>query len=103
MDKIRLADALADLRRELYQANEASKKEGLKLEIDSIDVEFAVEISRSGEGEGKLSFNVLIAQGEVKTGGEASKTRTHSIKLHLKPSIDGKQVHVGATGCPEND
>ena len=103
MQEIKLADALADLRRELYEANKAAKNEGLKLEIDAIDVEFAVEIVKSGEVGAKLSFNVIVAQAEVKAGGDISRTRSHSIKLHLKPTLDGKNPYVGDTGKPEKD
>jgi hypothetical protein len=93
MEKIKLVDALANLRRELYEANEAAKNEGLKLEIDTIDVEFAVEIEKSAEASGQISgkakfLNFFVIEGGVKAGGEVGSTRSHSIKLHLKPKLD---------------
>ena len=47
MTKIKLVDAIAELRRELYKANKAGAGEELKLEIEAVDVEFEVELEMS--------------------------------------------------------
>ena len=106
MEKIKLADALANLRRELYKANEAAKDEGLKLEIDSIDVEFAVEIVKSGEASGKLGgkldLDFVVVEGELKGGGDIGSTRSHRLKLHLRPTINGGRLPVSGEGHRED-
>jgi len=96
MEKVSLVAVLADLRRELHEANEAGKKEKLKLEITSIDVEFAVEITKSSETSGKLNFNVVIMQGSANHGDDLSHTSTHRIKMNLKPSMDGATIQLAA-------
>lgn len=92
MEQVKLVDAIAQLRRELYDANEAGKNEGLRLEIDAIDIEFEVEITKGGEVGVEFGFRVLSVGGKVKAGGELGSNHTHRLKLHLKPKFEGGSV-----------
>lgn len=103
MEPVKLTDALADLRRELYEANKAGQQEDIQLEITEIDVEFAVEIIKGTENSGKLGFNVLVAQGEVKTGADTNRAHSHRIRLHLRPTLKKENLRVAATGQEESD
>lgn len=103
MPKIKLVDAIAQLRRELYKANKAAAGEELKLEIEAVDVEFEVEIGKQGEAGAELDFNVVVAEGKLQAGGDMSSKQTHRVRLHLKPTISGQPAHIEGTTQRPND
>jgi len=104
VEKIKLVDAIANLRTELYQAIMASKNEPLKLQIDAVDVEFAIEIAKRGDAGGEISFDVYVADGKFKAGGELGSTHSHRIKLSLKPLLNGQSpVAVSGRGSRADD
>ena len=103
MEKIKLVDAIAHLRRELYAANQAGKNEGLKLEIGAIDVEFEIEIEKHGDLGAEISFNVVVADGKAKAGGDLHSAHTHRVKLHLKPTMDGENVSISDRAHRQDD
>lgn len=98
MDKIKLVDAIANLRREIQEANAAAQGEALQLTIEDIEVDFGVEIERTRKGDaklgGQLSFSVLSVSGGFGGSMGKTKTATHSIRLRLRPSKDGSDVPV---------
>ena len=105
MKKIKLVDAIADLRKELYEAHEAGKEHPLKLDIDGVEIEFAVEIAKQGEVGGELSFYVPLVEidGKLNASGELGSQNTHRIKLHLKPKINDTSVEISGETKPQED
>jgi len=89
---IPLAETLHTLRRELELAQLQSKGEGILFEIDKVELELKVVVSRKAKGLGGIQFYVVKAGGEIEKSGET----THSIRLTLTPvgSELGDRVRV---------
>lgn len=103
MAKIKLVDAIAQLRRELYKANKAGAQEELKLEIEAVDVEFEIEIDKQGEAGIELGFNVLGAEGKFEAGGDLASKHSHRVRLHLKPTLNQQAVQIAGQTIPKAD
>jgi hypothetical protein len=103
MGKIKLAEAIAELRRELYRANKASQGEDLQLEVETIDVELAVKIETGGDVSGAVKLDFVVADIDLKGDGKLNRTHGHTIKLRLKPSVNGKRFGVNDEDKPVND
>ncbi|MGF1455332.1 MAG: trypco2 family protein [Alphaproteobacteria bacterium] len=86
MDKIKLVDAIAHLRKEIQDANQAAQGEALKLIVESIEVDFGIEIEKDRKASGQLNFNVPLVSGGIGGGGGNRSKSTHSIRLRLKPA-----------------
>lgn len=88
MNKVKLADAVEQLRKELSDAAERGASEDLQFDVDEIELQLAVEMEKAGGPSGKVSFNVLGVGAEL--GGEASisKSNSHVVTLKLKPRGD---------------
>ena len=96
-----LADAIADLRRELNKAMSASAGEVLKLRVTEIEAEFQVEVSRTVEGKaGVTVWNVVTLGG----GASAQKGTTHTLRIKLDAwrsdgaDGSGRGVDLDSTG-----
>ncbi|HEX8650035.1 MAG TPA: trypco2 family protein [Pyrinomonadaceae bacterium] len=91
---IPLAETLQTLRRELQLAQLQSVGEGILFEMDKIELELQVVISRRAKGEGGIQFYVVKAGGEVERANET----THTVKLTLTPMSDesGKRLRVSS-------
>ena len=101
--EIPLAETLQTLRRELQLAQSQSEGEGILFEMDKIELELKVVISRKTKGQGGIEFYVVKAGGEIEKSGET----THTVKLTLT-AIDnrsGNRVRVSSqTGeAPSRD
>jgi hypothetical protein len=82
--RIPLAETLQTLRHELQRAQLQSTGEGILFEIDNVELELQVVISRKARGEAGVEFWVVRAGGEIERSGET----THTIKLSLTPVSD---------------
>lgn len=95
MDKkngIPLSGMLAELRKELLQAQETSKGSDLKFRIDDIEIELQVATTQEGEGGVGIKFWVISADAK----GKVAEARTQTLKLKLKPvhASDGTSFDV---------
>ncbi|MEU6085407.1 trypco2 family protein [Streptomyces sp. NPDC047085] len=80
MAEVGLAAAIAELRRELYDAQSEGAGEQFAFEIEEAQLELMLELRNQGQGGGKLSFGVA----SVDLGGNHSSARTHKLVLKLK-------------------
>jgi hypothetical protein len=103
MADLRLVEAISRLRQELYEANKAGAKEELRLDIESVEVEFAVEIVKRGEGGAEICFNVYVVNAKLKAGGDLDNKYAHRIKLNLKPTLHGQTVPITGVVVPKKD
>jgi hypothetical protein len=78
---IPLAGMLAELRKELLQAQEEGEDSALKFQIEDIEIELQVTATQAGEGGVGIKFWVLSADAK----GKAAEAKTQKLKLKLKP------------------
>jgi hypothetical protein len=76
-----LAEVIGQVRDELEQAQRDGEGRDLKFSVEKVNLEFAVQVRREGNGRAELRIGVLTAGG----GGTAAKDRTHTIQIELKP------------------
>ena len=100
--EIPIADVVKRLRTELSTAIEAGKGEGLRFEVEDVEVEMQVVVTKSGAGkiggEGGVELWVIgKAGGEVSAEYESSQIQ--KVKLRLKPKLgEGKSGTVDLAG-----
>ena len=80
-EDIGLKEAVIALRQELLEAQQEAAGQNLKFKIDEIELELELVTSKEGKGKGGVKFLVYNADLE----GKLSKTRTHRLRLKLKP------------------
>ena len=92
MEQIGLAEMLVELRRELLDAQRQAAEQKLQFKVEDIEVELKVGTTRKGTGKGSVKFWV------AEVGGEASKEMQslQTIRLKMKPLIDGEPLHVSS-------
>ncbi|MFF0728056.1 trypco2 family protein [Streptomyces sp. NPDC004134] len=76
-----LADAIAEVRRELAKAEREGERSDWRFRLDRVSLEFAVELHRTGEGRLSLRLGVV----EAGAGGSATRVGTHRVQLDLVP------------------
>jgi hypothetical protein len=79
MGTVGLAQALAMLRDELAQAQDAGAGHQFRFEITEAEVEFLVEVD--AEGGGEVGGNIGVVA--LKAGGKVSHSDTHRLRLKL--------------------
>jgi len=77
-----LADAVRALRSEIATAMADGDGQRLRFELDAVEMEFLLEVSKDAEAEGGVKFWVVSLG--AKAG--ASSGSTHRVKLSLTPS-----------------
>jgi len=102
--ELSLAQAIKDLRDELYEAQQyhgADAGNTLRFEIVDIDLELQLVASTSLKAGGKIGWSVLGA--EASAGGDRSSTRTHklSMKLRVGAQPDGSPMQINDSGEPD--
>ncbi|MFF3253871.1 trypco2 family protein [Actinacidiphila glaucinigra] len=83
---IGLAEAIEELRQELYEAQRLGADQQFAFGVEEAELELQLELKEALKGEGKLSFGVVTAG----AGGEHSTVRTH--KLTLKLSVKDRAL-----------
>jgi hypothetical protein len=79
-DRVQLADAIRELRRELITAITGSEDEPIEFALGPVEVEFLIEIHRAAGAEARVQFWVSTGgTGEVPSGS------THRVRLSLEP------------------
>jgi len=94
MRTIRLASALAMLRRELAQAQDEGEGHQFRFEITEAEVEFLIEIDAEGATEAGGSIGVVA----LKVGGKVSRADSNrlTLKLNIKDAATGgRNLEVG--------
>lgn len=79
MPAIGLAEAIDDLRRELYEAQDLGKDQQFAFTVQEAELELLLELRDSGKADGRLAFGVAT----VGAGGERGTVRTHRLTLKL--------------------
>ncbi|MFJ1709805.1 trypco2 family protein [Kitasatospora sp. NPDC088346] len=74
-----VANALDDLRRQLYQAQDAGAGHQVQFEVEKAELHLEVQIRKDAAGKAKLSIGAAGAE----VGGGAGQTRTHRLVLVL--------------------
>jgi len=87
LEKISLAEMLADLRTELLAARVEGTGKPLRFDVSEVELEVLLSTTKTAEGKGGVKFWVYNAEGGV----SGSQEHTHRIKLKLRPTgTDGK-------------
>jgi hypothetical protein len=93
MSELGLADAIAQLRREISTAAQAAEGEALQFTLGPVELELQIELVNAASAKADFKWVVVSAGGEAR--GE--RTRTHKVNLTLTPQIDGAPVLVNDT------
>jgi len=90
--EIPLSEMIEMLRQELQKSQEHGKNQAVAFEIDKVELELKVAVSRKAKGEGGVAFWVLKAGGAM----EHARDTTHNFKLTLSPvsSSSGGRLKV---------
>ena len=93
IDGIPLAEMIQTLRRELETARQQARGEEIAFQMEKVELELEVALSRKTKGEGGIQFWVVKAGGEI----EKSGATTHTFKLTLTPiGADRERLKVAA-------
>lgn len=102
--EIPLAHVIRQLRQELQSAMQAGEGESLRFEVQDLEIEMQVLVTRGGSGEvsggGAVKFWVLDAKAGAKATAKYESSQLQKIKLRLKPKTvkDGKPGTVDLAG-----
>jgi hypothetical protein len=90
--EIGLAEMIENLRSELEASLEMGKDRSVAFEIDKVELELNVTISRRRKGEAGVAFWVVKAGGNL----EAESERAHKFNLTLLPvsGLTGQRIKV---------
>lgn len=90
-DSIPLAEMIETLRAELQKSQERGAGQAIAFQIDKVELQLKVAISRKVKGEGGIAFWVVKAGAST----EGAHDITHDFKLTLTPvSRTGERVKV---------
>ena len=93
--EIGLAEMIESLRIELQTSIEAGKDSPVGFDVEKVELELKVALSRKAKGEAGVAFWVIKAGASGETGSDT----THTFKLTLSPvrrGVSGR-LQVGAT------
>jgi Trypsin-co-occurring domain 2 len=90
--KVTLAQAIAEIRAQLIEANAQSKNEAIRFIATEIEVELEIVFKLEAEaGAGFKLFSLVDVSGKAKRGDES----THKVTVKLSPiKSDGTPVEV---------
>lgn len=84
-DKLGLEVVIDQLREELLALTRTANDKDFRFALESVEVELHVGVTREGGGNAKAKFWVL----ELDAGGKYARESTQTIKLTLKPRVEG--------------
>lgn len=91
---IGLAEALAELRAELYRAQDAGAGQQFRFEVESAELELTVEFRKNGDGKVQVS----VGAAGVEAGGGVESTKSHRLALTLNirdEALGGTRAVIG--------
>lgn len=93
--EIGLAEMIESLRRELQISLKEGKDQAVAFDVDKVELELKVLVSRKAKGEGGIAFWVLKAG----ASGEAGRDMSHTFKLTLAPvdAVSGTRLKVASS------
>ncbi|MGW7606472.1 trypco2 family protein [Streptomyces sp. NPDC054766] len=98
---ISLAEALAELRRELYAAQVEGADEQFRFEVEQAELSVEVEFRRDGKGGVKVEVGALGAKAGVDAGGALGSARRQVLKLTLQvrdEALGGERAKIRRSG-----
>ncbi|MET7919202.1 trypco2 family protein [Streptomyces avermitilis] len=84
MDAVTLVEALGELRRELYAAQEEGAGQQLQFEVEQAQLSLEVEFRRDGAGKVKVEGGLPGAKVGGEAGGGSGSTRRQTLTLTLQ-------------------
>jgi hypothetical protein len=107
---ISLAEALRELRRELYAAQDEGEGEQFRFEVEQAELTLEVEFRRDGNGKVKVDVGALGATVGGEAGGGLGSTRRQTLTLTLQvrdEALGGERAKIrrSANGldAPDSD
>jgi hypothetical protein len=97
MEEWGLAQAIAQLRREIAASVLAARGDPLQFTLGPIEVELQLQLARAMGGKAELKWVVISVGADANTHA----THTHKIKFTLTPELDGGPVRVNRRGDSE--
>ena len=97
MNEMGLADAIAQLRREIVRAEASAKGETVHFTLGAVELELEVELLTAASAEAGFKWVVVSAGGATK----AERTHTHRVKLTLNALSGGAPVIVSDSSAQE--
>lgn len=93
--KFELATVVQGLRQELAAAVQQAKDEALRFELQELELELQVQVTREYDGRVGFKFWVL----EAGMGTKGADTSVQTVRLKMKPAgKDGELPKLGRTG-----
>ncbi|MFG3266392.1 trypco2 family protein [Streptomyces bobili] len=94
---IPLAEALAELRRELYKAQDEGANEQFRFEVEQAELSLEVEFRHDGNGGVKVEVGALGTTAGVEAGGGMGSTRRQVLTLTLQvrdEALGGERARI---------
>ena len=87
---IGLSEMIESLRRELQTAVDSGKDHVVAFDVDKVEMELRVTVTRKAKGEGGVAFWVVKAGASVEAGRDAM----HTFKLTLSPVLSATSARL---------
>lgn len=103
---ISLAEALGELRRELYAAQEEGAGEQFRFEVEQAELSLEVEFRRDGDGGVKVEVGAAGTSAALNAGGGAGTTRRQVLTLTLQvhdEALGGERAKIRRPAAAEAD
>jgi hypothetical protein len=91
--RISLSEMIEDLRKELEEAAKQGVGEVIVFEIEKVELEAKVVVSKTGKADAKVQFWVVSAGGGYERGSQ--DTQTVKLTLLPKSAVTGMRTEVG--------
>ncbi|MFD7288478.1 trypco2 family protein [Streptomyces sp. NPDC059863] len=98
---ISLSEALQELRRELYAAQDVGAGQQLRFEVEQAQLTLEVEFRRDGTGGVKVEVGLPGAKANGEVGGALGSTRRQTLSLTLQvhdEALGGARAKISRTG-----
>lgn len=82
-----LTDAVEGLREQLSRAVLAARSDGVRFQVNSVELEFTAVAKREAGGDGKVKFSILGVGAELGAAGKVAAEHTQKVKLSLTPVL----------------
>lgn len=90
---ISLAEMIESLRHELQSSVESGKGQAVAFDVEKVELEIKVAVTRKAKGEGGVAFWVVKAGANL----EARRDTTHTFKLTLAPVVSASGARLRVT------